>query len=80
MKRNSILLGVFFIFIGLFWLLNNIGLITWSIWEAVTELWPLAFVAIGVSIIFDDKKMIKNIAWILFLFIILSYGFFIQLG
>ncbi|MGF7056587.1 LiaF transmembrane domain-containing protein [Brassicibacter mesophilus] len=78
MKKNSIFLGVFFIFIGLFWLLSNMGLITWSIWEAVVDLWPLVFVIIGISIIFNDKNIIKSIAWIIFLVIIFAYGFFIQ--
>ncbi|WP_352418914.1 DUF5668 domain-containing protein [Proteiniborus sp.] len=78
MKRNNIIFGVILVFFGLFLLLNNLDLIRWSIIEVAFDLWPLILIAVGASIVFNDKKTVKTLVWIGFFAIIIAYGFYLQ--
>ncbi len=77
-KRNNIIFGVILVFIGIFLLLYNLDLIRWSIFDVVFDLWPLVFIAVGASIVFNDKKTIKALVWIGFFAVIIVYGFYLQ--
>lgn len=77
-KRNNIIFGVVLVFIGIFLLLYNLDLIRWSIFDVAFDLWPLIFIALGASIVFNDKKTIKTLVWVGFLAIIIAYGFYLQ--
>ncbi len=77
-KRNNIIFGVIIVFIGIFLLLNNLNLIRWSIIEVAFDLWPLILIAAGASIVFNDKKTIKLLVWIVFFAIVIVYGFYLQ--
>lgn len=78
MKKNNIIFGVVLVFIGIFLLLYNLDLIRWSIFDVIFDLWPLIFIALGASIVFNDKKIIKTLVWVGFLAIIIVYGFYLQ--
>lgn len=77
MKSNKAVgFGVFLITIGIIWVLVTTGVISWSIFNALIVLWPLILVLIGVNIIFRSNEIIKAAAWILFLAVLVSYGYF----
>lgn len=75
MKAKNIGLGIFIISIGFFWLLMNLGVIDWSIFNSIYDLWPLAFVAVGISIIFRHNSIVRVLVWVLFLATLVVYGF-----
>jgi hypothetical protein len=51
-KRRVSLVGpVILIGLGVILLLNTLGLLAWSIWEAVFRLWPILLIALGLEII-----------------------------
>lgn len=77
MKRNNLFLGVFFIFIGAFFLLNNLDIINFSIWNALFDLWPLFIVIFGVHLI-SDKPVVQIVSWTLFFGTIILYAIFKQ--
>jgi len=77
-KKSNIIFGLILVFFGIFVLLNNLDLIRWSIFDVLFDLWPLIFVALGASIVFNDKKTTKTIIWVSFLVIIIIYGFYLQ--
>ena len=77
MKRNNLFLGVFFVFLGLFFLLNNLNIINFSIWTAIIDLWPLFFVIFGVHLI-SNKPIVQIVSWIMFFGIIIIYAIFKQ--
>ena len=65
MKKNNLFLGVFFVFLGLFFLLNNLNIINFSIWNALFDLWPLFLVIFGAHLI-SNKPLVQIISWTLF--------------
>ncbi len=77
MKRNNLFLGVFFVFLGVFFLLNNLNIINFSIWNAIVDLWPLFFVMFGVHLI-SDKPWVSIFSWIVFFAIIILYAISIE--
>ena len=48
---GNIVWGILFIFLGATFLLNNIGIIPWSIWDSLIHYWPLLLVLGGIQII-----------------------------
>lgn len=76
MKNKNIGLGVFLLSIGAMWLLINMGVISWQTFNALFVLWPLILVLIGVNVIFKGNEIVKAIAWIGFLAVIITYGYF----
>ncbi|MBM4465916.1 MAG: hypothetical protein FJ014_10245 [Chloroflexi bacterium] len=54
-KRRSVsLVGpVILIGLGVIWLLNNMGLLAWSVWEVIFRLWPILLIAAGLEIILN---------------------------
>lgn len=52
--------GLFLVFLGTLFLLQNLGFITADVWEIF---WPLAIVAFGICIIFGRKKKHPWCCW-----------------
>jgi len=42
------------IFIGLMLLLNNLGIISWNVWEMLFKFWPLFLVFGGIDVLIGD--------------------------
>ncbi|KNF09520.1 hypothetical protein CLPU_3c03000 [Gottschalkia purinilytica] len=78
MKRDSVILGSILIFLGGFWLLNNLGLISISIIDVfkqlknVVDLWPLALILLGVHWV-SSSRAVRSVSWILMLGIVVAY-------
>lgn len=78
MKRN-ITLGVIIILIGILWLLRNFNVFSFSIstfFLALSSLWPLLLVGIGLSILLKENHILRSIVWLLIFLTILLYGIF----
>jgi len=52
-RRVSLVGPVILIGIGVIWLLNNMGLLAWSVWETIFRLWPILLIAAGLEIILN---------------------------
>lgn len=70
--------GMILIGIGLLFLLRNLGIIQWSPFSVLIELWPLIFIVLGINILFKNKMLIVIITWLLFFLAIITYGFFFE--
>lgn len=75
MKERNIGLGVFLLSIGIMWLLLNLGVINWSIFDSLFTLWPLILVIVGVNVIFKHNPIVKLVAWLVFLAILIGYSY-----
>mgnify|MGYP000875204435 FL=1 len=75
MKSRGIGVGVFLLLVGAVLLLINLGVINWSIFDAILDLWPLFLVVIGINIIAGKRQAVKIIAWVLLLAVLITYGY-----
>ena len=51
-RRGGWVFGLILIFTGAVLLLNNMGVLPWSVWNFIWPLWPLLLVLIGLRIVF----------------------------
>ncbi|MFZ7131757.1 MAG: LiaI-LiaF-like domain-containing protein [Eubacteriales bacterium] len=80
MKNKNLIFGLILIAIGSLWFLDNLNWIDFSIqylFRGILDLWPITLVLLGISIMFNNKKVVR-IIWIAFLIILISYSMFIQ--
>jgi predicted membrane protein len=59
MNQKKIVLGIVIMFVGVFLLLNNFGLISWTIYHLVIS-WQAILIAIGFVLLFDKKENHNN--------------------
>ena len=48
--------AVILIFLGIIFLLNNFGLLSWQVWGTIWRFWPLILVLIGLRIIMGHSR------------------------
>jgi hypothetical protein len=80
MKGRNLSLGLIFIALGTLWILGNMEIINFSIFDIMRSffnLWPLILVIIGINIITKNNTL-KTILWILFIVIVIGYSFYIN--
>lgn len=54
-RRRSVVGPVFLIALGIVFLLNNLGWLSWDIWSALIRLWPVWLIAAGLDILFGRR-------------------------
>ncbi|MHB1420591.1 MAG: LiaI-LiaF-like domain-containing protein [Bacillota bacterium] len=56
MQPRKVVGGILLIAFGLIFLLNNIGILDWSVWAGIARLWPLLIILAGVNLIFRHSR------------------------
>jgi hypothetical protein len=70
-RRVSLVGPVILIGLGVVFLLNNMGLLAWSVWDVVIRLWPVLLIAAGLEIILSRFS-----AWGSLLAVVLTVAIF----
>ena len=70
-SRVSLVGPVILIGLGVVFLLNNMGLLAWSVWDVIFRLWPVLLVAAGMEIILSRLS-----AWGSLLALVLTVAIF----
>jgi hypothetical protein len=73
MNPSRVRWGILFILIGLVFLANSAGWLSWWIWSDLLRLWPILLIAIGLEMIVKHSKM----QWLGYLSTLLIIGAFI---
>ena len=60
--------------IGLFFLLSNLGLITWSFWEVISRLWPIFLIALGLDLLVGRRSLLGSLFVVAFTVMLLVGG------
>jgi|GEM_PF-5158521 len=72
--------GLFLIFAGIILLLNNWGIIDWSIWMSYVYLWPLILVIMGIKMLLPQSVFTDLLVVLLLMAIPLAYYYGIGPG
>ncbi len=56
MNKGGLIWGIFFIFLGIGWTLENFNIIDVSTIDILVRFWPLILIGIGIDIIFRNRK------------------------
>jgi hypothetical protein len=55
-RPGSVVWPLLLISLGLVFLLNNLGVISWNVWNVMWRMWPVVLVAIGLDLIFGRRS------------------------
>jgi hypothetical protein len=55
-RRGSLVWPILLIGLGLVFLLNNLGFISWNIWSILVRMWPVILVAIGLDLLLGRRS------------------------
>lgn len=55
-RRGSLVGPVILIGLGIVFLLNNLGILNWSVWDVIFRLWPVLIVAAGLDILIGRRS------------------------
>ena len=60
-RRGGIVGPVVLIGAGVIFLLNNLGVVDWSIWQAIWRLWPVLLIAVGLDILVGRHSVLGSL-------------------
>lgn len=80
MKNKHLGFGIFILSLGILLLLVNTGIIDWTIFNSLFDLWPVLLVMAGINIIFRHNEIVKVITWLAFLALLICYSVFYKGG
>jgi len=60
-RRNGLVGPTILIGLGILFLLNNLGLLSWAIWPAILRLWPVLLIAIGLDLLIGRRSVLGSL-------------------
>lgn len=60
-RRGGLFGPLLLISAGLLFLLNNLGVVDWSIWRSLLSLWPIILIGIGLDLLIGRRSMIGSL-------------------
>ncbi|NLY19605.1 MAG: DUF4097 domain-containing protein [Clostridiaceae bacterium] len=74
--KKADFLGIVLILAGIAWIIDITGLIAINWVESIKTLWPVFFVAVGITLMTGKKKILNIIVWTLALVIFTGFGIY----
>lgn len=74
MRRGGIVGPVILIGAGVVFLLTNLGMISWTVWEALFRLWPVLLIAVGLDILIGRRSIVGSLLVVVLLFGVLAFA------
>ena len=71
-QRGGLVGPIILIGLGVIFLLNNLGLLSWSIWETLLRLWPILLVGAGLDLILGRRSIWGSLLALVLTFAILG--------
>ncbi|MGD1996682.1 MAG: DUF5668 domain-containing protein [Anaerolineae bacterium] len=56
-RRGGLIGPAILIGLGVVLLLNNLGVVAWSVWEVILRLWPILLIALGLDILIGRRSL-----------------------
>jgi hypothetical protein len=74
--RSGLVGPILLIALGIFFLLSNLGVVTWSFWEAAARLWPIVLIALGLDLLVGRRSLVGSMLVLLVTVGMLAAGLF----
>lgn len=71
-RRRGLAGPVILIGLGIVFLLNNLGVMDWSVWEAIFRLWPVLLVAAGLEILVGRRSVLGSLLAVALTLVVLA--------
>jgi hypothetical protein len=60
-RRRGLVGPIILISLGVLFLLNNLGLLQWTVWEVAWRLWPIALIGLGLDLMIGRRSLVGSI-------------------
>lgn len=71
-RRGGLVGPVILIGLGVVFLLNNLGIVSWSVWEVLLRLWPILLIAAGLDLILGRRSIWGSVLALVLTFAVLG--------
>lgn len=61
--------GFLILFFGIVFLLNNLGVVPWNVWNGIGHFWPVILIVVGIEILLGQSTISRFVSFLLSLFV-----------
>ena len=79
-QRSSLVGPVILIGLGVVFLLNNLGILNWSVWDLVIRLWPVLLVAAGLDILIGRRSTLGALSSLVLTVVLVAGALWLYAG
>lgn len=79
-RRGGLVGPLVLIGLGLLFLLNNLGVVEWSVWRVLMEAWPLFLIAIGIDLLIGRRSIAGDLVVLILILAVFVGGFWLIRG
>ncbi len=79
-RRGGLVGPLVVIGLGLLFLLNNLGVVEWSVWRVLMEAWPLLLIAIGIDLLIGRRSIAGDLLVLILILAVFAGGFWLIRG
>jgi hypothetical protein len=73
-RRGGVVGPVILIGAGVVFLLTNLGMIGWNVWDALFRLWPVLLIAVGLDILIGRRSLLGSLLVVALLLLVLAFA------
>jgi len=73
-RQRSLFLPLVLIALGIVFLLNNLGLLAWDVWEQLSRLWPILLIALGLDLMIGRGSLRWAVVVVVIVAVLLGVG------
>jgi len=73
-RRGSLVGPIILIGLGLVFLLNNLGMVSWDVWDIIARFWPILLIAIGLDILIGRRSLLGSLLALAVMLVVVGAG------
>jgi hypothetical protein len=73
-RRGSLIGPIILIGLGLVFLLNNLGMLSWDVWDIIVRFWPILLIAIGLDILVGRRSILGSLLALAVVVVVVGAG------
>lgn len=76
-RRKSLVWPLVLIGLGIVFLLNNLGIVSWNIWNVLWRMWPVLVIALGLDMIFGRRSGLWSAITVVFVLVMFAGAYWL---
>ncbi len=73
-RRGSLIGPIILIGLGLVFLFNNLGILSWDVWDILVRFWPILLIAIGLDILIGRRSILGSLLAVAVTLVVVGAG------
>lgn len=73
-RRRGLVGPILLIGLGVLFLLNNLGMLQWTVWEVAWRLWPIALIGLGLDLMIGRRSLLGSIVVVVLMVLAFAGG------